>query len=102
MDNLFYKQAKENILRLRNQELRDAIEYEATCLKYDSEKLVLTAEVNEEIENLKKRMEKLPVRCRWDDYFRNGYRSAILDIRKAGKYHPEQLEWLRSKERFRR
>ena len=102
MDNQFYKKARENILRLRNQELREEIKFEAECLKYASEKLILTAEVNEEIENLKKRIEKLPGRDRWDDFARNGYRSAIQDIRKAGKYHPEQLEWLRSKERFRR
>lgn len=106
MDKELYEKAKRNVLQWRNQvakqELRDEIEQEVACLKYKSEKLKLTNEIEEELEILERKMKAKPVRCRWDDFARNGYISTIREIRKEGKYHPNSLKWLKSKNRFRR
>ena len=106
MDNQFYEQARKNILRRRKedagQELRNAIDHEATCLKYQSEKLMVTVEIESEFKILERKMKAVPVQCRFDAYAQNGFFNAISEIKKEGRYHPEVLGRLRSRARKQR
>jgi len=100
MDKNLYEQAKNNVLQCRKQvekqELRNEIEAEAGRLKYKKEILQVTADVQEELEVLQNKMDSKPVSGVWDNYAKWGFFNMYRDIKKTGKYHPNQLKLMRS------
>jgi len=95
MNKNLYEQAKTNVLKERDLELKEDIKKEQERLIYESKKVKVTNELAREIVALEKKIWSFPCRRMWEDRYLGRKCAQLRDMIETGMYHPKELEELK-------
>ena len=94
MNKKLYLEAKENVLKQRDEDLKEEIKEEYKALLFESQKLIADKEMMLHLKKLLKKAKKLPVRSMGENYVVNNLRGRIMGMISDKKYHPRELKEL--------
>jgi hypothetical protein len=97
MNKKLYEQAKNNIIKEREEDLQEEIKEEYKALLFESQKLAADKEMMLHLKSLLKKAKKIPVRSMGSAYYVHSLKGRIMTMIEEEKYHEKELKELEKK-----
>jgi hypothetical protein len=94
MNKKLYEQAKENILKQKDEDLKEEIKEEYKALLFESQKLVADKEMMLHLKSLLKKAKNIPVRSMGSAYRVHSLKGRLMTMIEEKKYHKRELKEL--------